>query len=306
MANIPIVVFHHGRWNDSDCYENYTINGVLVNECMTSFVDLVSLLLREVQLESSISFVQLSTLLNFGMSGNQTVFHIKQDKDVMWYLTLVKNESTKHPLVIHAHEELSGSRESDRMLSIVAASSSSSNNLDFQVITNIQYEADLKEKDVFGSKEILSKIFHLLAVNKNFQFKIVRSNPKSIEFQCSQNGCQWYVRASRYKSSEMWMLRKYVSDHNCSMNSIQTSHRQASSSLIADYLKDEYRLRSSDQMIPKDIMHKVRMKLGVNVSYYKAWRAKEQILNSLNGDAAESYGLIPKFFTILKEMNPGL
>ena len=50
----------------------------------------------------------------------------------------------------------------------------------------------------------------------------------------------------------------------------------------------------------------MRTKLGVNVSYYKVWRAEELVTNSLNGEAKESYALIPNFFTKLKEINPGM
>ena len=37
-------------------------------------------------------------------------------------------------------------------------------------------------------------------------------------------------------------------------------------------------------------------KFGENVSYYKAWRAKELVMNSLNGEAKESYAFDPILF----------
>ncbi|KAA0046064.1 hypothetical protein E6C27_scaffold1096G00160 [Cucumis melo var. makuwa] len=50
----------------------------------------------------------------------------------------------------------------------------------------------------------------------------------------------------------------------------------------------------------------MRMNYGVSVSYYnKAWRAKEYVMKLLKGDADDSYALIPKFFSKLKEINPG-
>lgn len=79
-------------------------------------------------------------------------------------------------------------------------------------------------------------------MKKNFEFRSLRSNSKSIVFQCIQEGCKWYIRTSRYKESELWMLRKYVSNNDCSMNTVQISY--SSSSLIGDCLKDEFRLSS--------------------------------------------------------------
>lgn len=63
----------------------------------------------------------------------------------------------------------------------------------FQVIMDIHIDCDLKENDLFASKEILSNYFKFIVVKKNFEFKTVRSNPRSIVFQCVQDGCQWYM-----------------------------------------------------------------------------------------------------------------
>ena len=80
----------------------------------------------------------------------------------------------------------------------------------------------------------------------------MRSNYKSIEFKCSQDNCSWYVCASRYKGGELWRLRKYIVNHDCSMNVIQTTHRQASSSLISDCMIKDF--SSFDRSTPNDIM----------------------------------------------------
>ncbi|KAA0065648.1 MuDR family transposase [Cucumis melo var. makuwa] len=144
---------------------------------------------------------------------------------------------------------------------------------------------ELKEKDMFASKELLSKSFYYIAINNNFELKTVRSNSKSIEFKCSQDNCPWYVYASRYKGGKSWRLRKYIANHDCSINVIQTTHRQASSSLISDCMIKDF--SSFDRWTPNDIMIHMRPKLGVSVSYNKAWREKELVMNSLNGEAKE-------------------
>lgn len=102
------------------------------------------------------------------------------------------------------------------------------------------------------------------------------------------------------------MLRKYIFYHDCYMNSMQSSHRQASSSVIRDCLKEDFRFRSTNHSLPRDIIYKANTKPGVNISYQKTWRAKEHILKSLYVDVAESYSLIPKFLKKLKEINPSI
>ena len=152
------------------------------------------------------------------------------------------------------------------------ASSSSSSNDD--IIQDYDFNSDLKEKDVFVSKEILSKCFYILTEIKKFQFGTTQSNSNSLELKCLKDGCQWYVHASRYMKSDLWMLRKYISYHDCYMDSMQSTHMQASSSVIGNCLEDDFRFRSIDQSLQRDIIYKARTKLGVNISYEKAWRAK--------------------------------
>ncbi|KAA0063987.1 gag protease polyprotein [Cucumis melo var. makuwa] len=126
----------------------------------------------------------------------------------------------------------------------------------------------------------------------------------SREFRCLQEGRKWYVRASRYKKSDLWMLRKYTSDDECSLSTAQSSHMQASSTVIGNCLIDDFRFMSTDRSIPKEIVHKARTNLGVNISYQKAWRVKEHMVKILHGDTVESYALIPRFFDKLVESNP--
>ena len=70
---------------------------------------------------------------------------------------------------------------------------------------------------------------------------------------------------------------------------------------MIDYLRYSYY-----HSTPEDIIHHMRMNYGVSVSYYKAWRVKESVIKLLKGDSGDSYALIPKFYSKLKEINPSL
>uniref|UniRef100_A0A9I9E7U2 Uncharacterized protein n=1 Tax=Cucumis melo TaxID=3656 RepID=A0A9I9E7U2_CUCME len=99
---------------------------------------------------------------------------------------------------------------------------------------------------------------------------------------------QMVFRASHYKKSDLWMLRKYIFDHDCSLTTTLSSHM----------------FMSTDRSIPKEIVHKTHTNLGVNISYQKALRAKEHIVKILKGNKIESYTLIPCFFDKLIKSNP--
>ena len=75
-----------------------------------------------------------------------------------------------------------------------------------EIIRDISYHGDLKENSLFESKEVLSKCFGIIEVNNNFQFRTTISNLRSLEFRCLLEECKWFIRTSRYKKRELWML----------------------------------------------------------------------------------------------------
>ena len=131
---------------------------------------------------------------------------------------------------------------------------------------DISYYSNVKGKILVQTKEVLSKCFCIITVRNNFQFRTTISNLRSFEFRCLQEGYKWYVRTSHYKKSDLWMLRKYISNHDCSLNTIQSSHMQASSTIIDSCLINGFRFMSTERSIPKETMPKVRAKLGLNIS----------------------------------------
>ena len=55
----------------------------------------------------------------------------------------------------------------------------------------------------------------------------------------------------------------------------------------------------------KDIVDDVRERFGVQISYNKAWRAREATYDTLQVTPKESYSYLPAFLHILVECNPG-
>ena len=55
------------------------------------------------------------------------------------------------------------------------------------VLSSLSFTFDLKENDMFPSKELLSKSFYYIAIKNNFDFKTVRSISKS-EFRVGNYG----------------------------------------------------------------------------------------------------------------------
>ena len=55
---------------------------------------------------------------------------------------------------------------------------------------------------------------------------------------------------------------------------------------------------------PRDITTNIRKQYGVEISYKKAWRARELTLGSIRGSPKESDSVLPSYYYVLKEKNP--
>ena len=118
---------------------------------------------------------------------------------ILWLLMLGDHSLVAYVSIEASSSDIVRNSEANDNWQCLSSSSSSSND---DIIQDYDFNGDLKENDVFVSKEILSKCFYLLTVIKNVQIRTTRSNSNSLELKCLQDCCQWYVCASRYKKSD--------------------------------------------------------------------------------------------------------
>lgn len=81
---------------------------------------------------------------------------------------------------------------------------------------------DIKEINEFPSKSMLKKYMRLIAIRGNLEFKVDRSNADFYMLSCIVDGCTWMVRISRISGRDIWLVRKYVSQHTCRRDVLAT------------------------------------------------------------------------------------
>ncbi|GMN69565.1 hypothetical protein TIFTF001_038612 [Ficus carica] len=140
------------------------------------------------------------------------------------------------------------------------------------------------------NKKLLQYHLHHDAMSKHYQFKVKRSNSSLLHVICIDNeGCQWQLRATRMKGSEMFVVKRFDDVHTCSIEIVQGHHRQAKSWMIGECVKAKYFDPTNTLYRPSEIMRDMQDEFGVSFNYLRAWRGKEVALNRLRGDDAESY-----------------
>ena len=143
---------------------------------------------------------------------------------------------------------------------------------------------------VFESKRLLQFHLHHDAMSKHYQFKVKRSNSTLLHVICIDNtNCQWQLRATRMRGSELFVVKRFDDVHTCSLPIVQGHHRQAKSWIIGECVKSKYVDPTNTSYRPREIMRDMQAEYGVSFNYLRAWRAKEAALTSLRGNDAESY-----------------
>ncbi|KAL4023533.1 hypothetical protein IC575_017291 [Cucumis melo] len=122
--------------------------------------------------------------------------------------------------------------------------------------------------------------------------------------RCIDNKCGWRLQAVRLKDSNIFKIKKYVKVHSCSLEFLNRDHRQAKSWVVGELIKCKF--KEADRIYkPRDIIEDMRQNYGINMSYEKAWRARENAYERVRGSPEESYNLLRRYGEALKFTNPG-
>ncbi|GMN29149.1 hypothetical protein TIFTF001_051706 [Ficus carica] len=182
---------------------------------------------------------------------------------------------------------------------------SSSDSLSDGVIVADYTPVTMSINCIFENKKLLQYHLHHDAMSKHYQFKVKRSNSTLLHVICIDNeGCQWQLRATRMRGSEMFVVKRFDDVHTCSIEIVQGHHRQVKSWMIGECVKAKYLDPTNILYRPAEIMRDMQDEFGVSFNYLRAWRGKEAALNRLRGDDAESYKVLPAWAEMVMRKNP--
>jgi len=97
MASLTVPIRHSGKWNTSNCYVDYSIDGILIKE-YASYNDLVASISKQLGIDLSFKSIKIE----YKVKGNCTPMKIHNDMGYMVYVE-VKRENREfgmYPLCI--------------------------------------------------------------------------------------------------------------------------------------------------------------------------------------------------------------
>ena len=103
-------------------------------------------------------------------------------------------------------------------------------------------------------------------------------------------------------SGNLFRIKTYTANHSCT-GILHAGHKQATMQFIADWIlskvKDHPRYR------PTQIVQDVKRELRVEITYSKALRAKELVLEAIHSSFEDAYQAMPKYCADIEKTNPG-
>jgi hypothetical protein len=155
---------------------------------------------------------------------------------------------------------------------------------------------------MFETIALLKDTLSSLAIKGGFEFMTLRSSDRRYEVKCKGVDCNWHVYARAVGKSAIYRIRDSQTEHEC-YGITHPNHNNVTSIFIARKIREKLALQPDYK--PMDIVKDMKTDLGVEISYYKAWAAKEHAMIQINGTHEDSYAQLPKYIEKLKEANPG-
>jgi hypothetical protein len=125
------------------------------------------------------------------------------------------------------------------------------------------------------------------------------NNKTRLQLHCLLTTCTFYIRVAQEEKGDLFTIRSYT-PHNCPASTHANFKPRNSAWYIASLLQRDISINR--QIRPKEIQERAGIYHQFQQLKYKpAWRAREQLRYTLDGDEGASFNLIPAWLSRLED-----
>nr|AAT01394.1 hypothetical protein [Oryza sativa Japonica Group] len=165
-------------------------------------------------------------------------------------------------------------------------------------------ENEVIQGAIYSRAEDMKEAVKHFAVSLHREFWVAKSNRSQYEVRCvkEKDGCPWRVHAYKGKWKDYWTV-SVVTKHTCFLPSVQKYHMNITCAFVAS----EMYAHVIDNLTyePRSIIRHIEETYKYTISYAKAWRAKQKIIEMRFGTYEASYDNLPRLLGVIEERNPG-
>jgi hypothetical protein len=141
------------------------------------------------------------------------------------------------------------------------------------------------------------------AQKQGFSYKVSHRNKSRAVLKCSGSSCQAYTRLSLSKKLEHYVVGKLKDDHSC-QGTLQTPRgSQRDHEFLVSLLRDDMIISKNTQV--KDVQKFLKQRIGSEIAYSTAHKAKETVLNDSVDAQRSQFSFLHSYVDELLKVDPG-
>ncbi|KAG7548217.1 Zinc finger SWIM-type [Arabidopsis suecica] len=156
----------------------------------------------------------------------------------------------------------------------------------------------------YETKEHLETRLKILTVVQKFDFFVYKSTPFILVVKCWVQGCTWKVRATPTNDYPKFHVRKYVSEHTCSVTDRSARARQATHDILGVLYKD-FVGGVGPTVLPMHVAEAMNKRFQIKMEYWKAYRTLRHARELVRGSPESGYEQLPTYLYMIRRANPG-
>ncbi|XP_057418034.1 uncharacterized protein LOC130712214 [Lotus japonicus] len=149
------------------------------------------------------------------------------------------------------------------------------------------------------NKDLFKDAVKDFALQTKKNLTIFKNDKKRVVVKCVEE-CPFYLRISKTPSRPIWQIVSFSNTHNCCRTA---TNRQAKTVWLAK--KFMQILRHTPDLKVTGLIEEARVRWGIVIGRFKAYRAKVKSLEMLHGASMEQYSHLRNYVAELLRSNPG-
>ncbi|XP_020086746.1 uncharacterized protein LOC109709086 [Ananas comosus] len=128
-------------------------------------------------------------------------------------------------------------------------------------------------------------------MKRGFEYAPTKCNDHKITARCRVSDCPWRIKARHVPGIAQWWVKKFDLQHTCSRAIGGLGHRNCDAAFIAAFVREQ--VVANEKYTSKMVQTEILRQHGIKISYWKAYRARELVLQEVRGDFDGSFVLLP-------------
>ncbi|XP_023644496.1 uncharacterized protein LOC111832414 [Capsella rubella] len=162
----------------------------------------------------------------------------------------------------------------------------------------------IRAGQIYDSKAELQFKLRMITIFQNFDYTTSKSTKTLLVLRCYVPGCSWRIRASKIKRSSQFKVRKYIDIHTCPVIQRCSRHRQATSKCFGELYLAKFG-KVGVGIRPMHIMDAMKAMYGIDIDYWKAYKALVHAREMVRGTWESGYEDLPSYLHRIETANPG-